>query len=143
MTRQEVRNQRIGALKAALFGLVVLLVGLRLVVYSSLLADPSRAIGVVTETGTTQGTSGRRASYIRYQFVDAAGVQRAGTSTGYASPAGESVAIEYATDYAWIHRVAGEGRQTGYEWRWYISAFGAFFLIAGIHWSWHAPRMPD
>lgn len=132
----ERKKQLFGAFFTALFGLGVLVVGGRLVAYDHLLSDPVEVSGEIIDSGRTTSSRGGSASYVRYQFADQSGTSHVGTSSGYSGSRGESVLVEHSSRFPFIHRVAGEGSTTGYEWRWYISCFGLFFLVVGVHWGW-------
>jgi hypothetical protein len=121
---------------AALLGLVFLVVGLRLVAYELLLRQPVTVSAQIIDTGSTRSTHGGSVRFVTYRFVDASGRAHTGTSSGYGGQAGQSILVEYAPRLPFVHRVAGEGRNTSYAWRWFIAGFGLFFLIVGSHWGW-------
>lgn len=132
----ETQSQLVGALVAAIFGLGLLAVGGRLVVYDYLLAEPARVSGVVVSSGTTRRSSGSSVNFVRYSFVDPSGGTHTGSSSGYSGSQGEPILLEYSPRFPSVHRVAGEGKGSGYQWRWFISGLGLLFLIAGAHWWW-------
>jgi len=134
------QTQRVGAAAAALIGLVCLVVGGRLVLYQAMLAEPVQVSGTIVQAGRTTASRGGSVNHIRYAFVDASGATRSGTSRGYSGQPGDRVLVEYAPRFPAIHRVAGEGKNRGYAWRWPIAGFGLFFLVVGVHWGWHAGR---
>ncbi len=138
----ELQRQLVGAMTAAIFGLGLLLVGGRLVAYDRMLAEPEKVSGVVIDSGSTRSSRGGYVNYVRYAFVDQSGRTRSGTSSGYSGKNGESILIEYSPRFPSVHRVAGEGRTTAYQWRWHIAGFGLFFLVAGAHWGWSIWRNP-
>ncbi len=87
-------------------------------------------------SGQTRSSRGGNINFIRYEFVDQFGKIQIGTSSGYSGRNGENILVEYCSRFPSIHRVAGEGKTIGYEWRWPIGGFGLFLLVAGVHWWW-------
>lgn len=130
------RHALLGAILFAAFGIVLAGIGGRLVVYDHLLGDRAESVlATITGTGTTRSSSGHSSRYIRYRFVDAAGTERKGLTSGYSGVVGETVRVEYARGLSRIHRVAGSARMPGYRWRWAILGGGLLFLVAGTHWG--------
>lgn len=132
----ESQSQLVGALVAALFGLGLLIVGRRLIFYDHVLAEPVTVLAAVVDAGQTRSSGGGSVNFVRYRFVDSHGKTRTGTSSGYSGTTGEAILVEYASRYPFVHRVAGEGKTSGYAWRWPIAGLGLFFLVAGVHWGW-------
>ncbi len=125
-----------GSAAFVLFGLVLLVIGGRLIVYDLLLSGGSgeKIIGEITDAGSVHRSSGGYVNYIRYRFQDASGDFHTGQSSGYSGKAGETILLEYSPTFPFIHRVSGEGKNRGYRFRWPIAAAGLLFAIAGIHW---------
>jgi hypothetical protein len=136
MPSAETRHPLIGALVAASFGLVLLAMGGRLIIYDHLLASAVRAAAEITSAGSTRSSGSSSVNFVRYRFTDPSGRTFSGTSAGYSGRAGDSLLVEYVPRFPYIHRVAGEGRTSGYRWRWYIAGAGLFFLVVGTHWGW-------
>ena len=132
----EVKNQLIGALIATFFGLGLMITGCRFIAYDYLLTDSVSVIGNVIDSGSTRSSGGGRINFVEYQFSDQVGKTHSGKSARYSGGIGETILVEYAERFPYIHRVAGEGNHGGFKWRWYIFAFGLFFFIVGTHWGW-------
>lgn len=128
------RSQLVGALAAATLGFGLFLIGGRLVVYEHLLAEPVKVGGSIVDSGQTRSSHGGNVNFIRYEFVDKFGETRDGTSSRYSGQKGESIQVEYSARFPSIHRVAGEGKMSRYEWRWPVAGFGLFIHFAGVHW---------
>ncbi|NJK60070.1 MAG: hypothetical protein HC918_07330 [Oscillatoriales cyanobacterium SM2_1_8] len=137
----QTQNQLLGALVAAIFGLGLFTVGGRLIIYEHLLTDPAKTTGSIVSSGSTRSSRGGYVSYVRYKFLDHSGIYHSGIGNGYSGKTGELILIEYSSRFPYIHRVAGEGKNTGYEWRWYIFCTGIFFFIVGVHWGWSIQKM--
>jgi hypothetical protein len=131
-----IQSQLVGAIAAGIFGLGLFVVGGRLIIYDYMLAEPVKVLGLVIDSGRTLTSRSGNASYVRYQFIDAFGMTRSGTSSGYSEMKGGDILVEYSPRFPSIHRVAGEGDTSGYQWRWFIAGFGLFFLVVGLHWGW-------
>jgi hypothetical protein len=101
-----------------------------------MLAEPIKVSGSIIDSGQIRSSRGGNISFIRYEFVDQFGETQTGRSSGYSGQKGESILVEYSTRFPSIHRVAGEGKMSQYEWRWPVAGFGFFFLVAGVHWWW-------
>jgi len=124
-----------GAIAFFLFGLILAVIGGRLIVYQYMLTEHGETIiGAITKTGRTRHSSGGHVNYIRYRFRDGEGRVHTGQSSGYSGEVGEDILLEYAPALPLIHRVAGEGRKKGYAWRWVIFGFGLLLTVAGFHW---------
>ncbi|RJP88919.1 MAG: DUF3592 domain-containing protein [Desulfobacteraceae bacterium] len=133
--KSKIRYVALGSAAFFLFGMGLLIIGGRLALYQYLLTGQGqKVIGVVTETGSVQRTSGGWVDYIRYRFQDASGNFHTGLSSNYSGVTGESVLLEYSPSYPFIHRVSGEGKRAGYTWRWAMCGAGLLFCMAGIHW---------
>ncbi len=132
----ESKRQFIDAIVAAMFGLGLFIVGSRLLFYDYMLAEPVKVSGSVVNSGQIRSSRGSNINFVRYEFVDQFGQIRIGTSSGYSGKNGENILVEYCSRFPSIHRVAGEGKTSGYEWRWHIAGFGLLFLVAGINWWW-------
>jgi hypothetical protein len=132
----ESQSQLVGAIVAAIFGLGLFVVGGRLVIYEYMLAEPVQVSGSIIDSGQTRSSRGGNINFIRYEFIDQHGKTQIGTSSGYSGKNGGNILVEYCPHFPSIHRVAGEGNTSGYEWRWPITGFGLFFLFVGIHWWW-------
>ena len=125
----------IGASVATLFGLALLVVGGRLVVYEHLLTREGRTVPAeITEAGSVRHSSGGYVDYVRYRFADPGGQVHHGQASGYSGATGETILVQYASRFPAVHRVSGEGRNTGYRWRWAFVGIGAVFLVAGGRW---------
>jgi hypothetical protein len=94
-------------------------------------------LGEIIDTGSVRSSGGGSVDFIQYKFTDGAGGFHTGQSSGYTGKIGETIRITYSPAYPFIHRVAGEGRKTGYQWRWAIFGAGLFFAVAGLHWFFH------
>lgn len=124
-----------GSLAFVLFGMTLAVIGGRLIVYQHILTKHGETIiGEIIKTGRTHRSTGGYVNFIHYQFRDAAGTLHTGQSSGYTGEVGEDILLEYAPAFPFIHRVAGEGRNKGYAWRWAILGFGLLLTAAGIHW---------
>ncbi|MBD3222322.1 DUF3592 domain-containing protein [bacterium] len=125
----------LGPLTAILLGLVLLVVGGRLVLYQRLLAhDAAIALAEVVETGSVRRSSGGTVGFITYRFQDADGDAHGGRSTGYTGEVGETVRVEYSRRFPSIHRLGGEGDRLGTRWRWVFVGVGLMFTVAGVRW---------
>jgi len=124
-----------GAGAFVLFGLTLIIIGTRFIVYQYLFSmHGQKVVGEVTATGTVHNSSGVNVDYIRYGFKDSSGKSHTGQSSGYSGVVGESVLLEYVPPYSFVHRVAGEGKGASYRWRWAIFFSGCLFCTAGFHW---------
>lgn len=119
-----------------MFGLTLVVIGGRLIVYQYLLSTHGHKVaGEIIGTGTVYRTSGGNVDYIRYRFTDSSGVTRSGLSSGYSGDVGETVLLEYALNFPFVHRISGEGNHISYRLRWVICIAGCIFGMAGIHWG--------
>ena len=132
----KIQSQLLGAITAGIFGLGLIVAGCRLVIYYYMLTEPVKVSGFVTSSGRALISRSGNTNFVRYQFVDQFGKTQGGTSSGYSGGQGGDILIEYSPRFPSIHRVAGEGKTSGYQWRWFISGFGMFFLVVGLHWWW-------
>ena len=136
--RPKTKYAMAGGIICILFGLTLSVIGARLVFYQHFLeVRGQKVIGKITDTGTVRHSSGGYVNYIRYSFNDNSGKMHNGQSSGYSGKIGETILLEYSPDFPFIHRVSGEGRNKGYQWRWFILGAGLLFSIAGIHWFLH------
>lgn len=125
----------LGSIAFFCFGLVLFFIGGRFIVYHYLFSEyGTKVIGEVTYVGTSHRPTGGTVDFIRYRFSDSRGNFHSGESSGYSGVVGETVLLEYVPDYPFISRVAGEGKNTAYGWRWAIFSAGLLFSFAGIHW---------
>lgn len=125
----------IGAWTASLFGLALLIVGVRLVAYEYLLTTGGEtALAEITETGSVRRSSGGYVDYVRYRFTDPAGKIRSGQASGYSEQVGETILVKYSERFPAVHRVSGEGSGLGYHGRWALIGIGAVFLFGGGRW---------
>ena len=117
-----------------LFGLVMAGLGLQPVLRDGVLeAQGVETLATIVDTGSVPSSGGSRVRFIRYQFRDAQGTTHEGQSSGYAGAVGESVLVEYASAYPFVHRLAGEDRRLAPGWRWGITGFGLLLGLAGVH----------
>jgi hypothetical protein len=132
------RYAKLGALATFLFGILLTVIGGRLILYDQLLTVHGReVIGEITDTGSTRRSSGGYVDFIRYRFRDASGEIHSGQSSGYSGTVGETIRLEYSPAFPFVHRVSGEGENTGYRWRWALLGIGLLFAVAGMHWFLH------
>lgn len=118
----EAKKQWIGASIATLLGLVLFAMGARLLAYDYLLSSPVKVVGTVVEAGQTKSNRGGSTNFVRYQFVDIAGVAQRGTSRGYSG-------------------VVGEGKTPAYAWKWSIAVLGLSLFVVGLHWGWRVWKL--
>jgi len=128
-------GERARAFAVTLFGLGLLTVGGRLVVYEYLLAaDGKTALAEITDTGSVRRSAGGYVDFVRYRFVDRTGTTRSGSANGYTGTIGETILVEYSAAIPAIHRVSGAGTGPGYAWRWALVAAGSVFVFGGGRW---------
>ena len=128
----------IGGIAFFLFGMLLLIIGGRLILYQHLLTTRGqKVIGSIFDSGSVQRSSGGYVPFIRYRFRDGTGSFHSGQSSGYSGDIGETILLEYFPAFPFIHRVSGEGKNKGYKWRGFILGAGFLFSIAGIHWFLH------
>lgn len=123
------QSQLIGAIIAGVIGLGLLIVGGRLIVYDYLLTEPVTISALVIDSGRLNMSRGSNTNFVRYQFIDQFGETQGGLSSGYSEQKGGNILIEYSPRFPSIHRIAGEGKTSGYQWRWFIAGCGLFFLV--------------
>jgi len=135
VSNSKTRYATLGSSAFFLFGMLLLIIGGRLILYQHLLISHGHKItGTIIDSGSVRSSSGGTVNYIRYQFSDDAGKVHAGQSSRYSGVIGETVLIEYSPIYPFIHRLSGEGRNAGYTWRWAVFCAGLLFSMAGIYW---------
>ncbi len=132
----KIQSQLVGAITMGIFGLGLFVAGGRLIIYEHMLTEPIKVSGLVISSGRTLVSRSGNANFVRYQFIDQFGETQTGTSSGYSGEKGGAILIEHSPRFPSIHRVAGEGNTSGYQWRWFIAGFGFFFLVVGLHWGW-------
>lgn len=138
VSNSKTRYSTIGGLVFFLFGMILFIIGGRLIMYQFLLiAHGDEITGKIIDSGSVRGSSGGYVNYIRYQFKDDAGNLHTGQSSGYSGEPGATILLEYVPFFPIIHRISGEGQTKGYKWRWFIFGVGLLFSIAGIHWLLH------
>ncbi len=132
------RYAKLGALATFLFGILLSVIGGRLILYDQLLTVHGRdVIGEIIDTGSVRHSSGGYVDFIRYRFKDAAGEIHSGQSSGYSGTIGETIRLEYSPVLPFVHRVSGEGENMGYRWRWAFLGVGLLFAVAGMRWFLH------
>jgi hypothetical protein len=130
-------RELIGAVAATLFGLGLLIVGGRLIVYQHLLTtEGEAALAQITEVQTVRRSSGGYVNAVHYRFTDRDGITRIGWASGYSGQPGDTIRVEYSRRFPAVHRVSGQGGGLGYGWRWALLAVGAVFLFGGGRWLW-------
>ena len=127
-------QQRLGLAGMLAFGLVLAGFGLHPVLRDALLdAHGVQIVAAVIDAGSVASSGGTRVGFIRYTFKDAEGTSHEGQSSGYSGIVGESVLVEYAPSFPFVHRLVGEDRRLPAGWRWAIAGFGLLLGVAGIH----------
>lgn len=128
------RQKRLGYAGMLAFGLVLVGFGLQPLIRDVLIeAHGVQTVATVVDAGSVPSSGGSRVGFIRYEFKDADGAPHAGQSSGYSGTVGESVLVEYAPSFPFVHRLVGEDRRLAKGWHWGMAGFGLLLLMAGTH----------